>query len=80
MNKTLPKSRTRISRSTLQAFNRPRKLLSRDPRKLRWRSMRSTPTSCAKMDAWWRAANYLSIGQTYLYDNRCLKNRSRRST
>ena len=22
-----------------------------------------------KMDAWWRAANYLSVGQTYLYDN-----------
>src|SRR3974390_3845817 len=26
-----------------------------------------------KMDAWWRAANYLSIGQTYLYDNPLLK-------
>jgi xylulose-5-phosphate/fructose-6-phosphate phosphoketolase len=25
------------------------------------------------MDAWWRAANYLSIGQTYLYDNPLLK-------
>ena len=22
-----------------------------------------------KIDAWWRAANYLSVGQTYLYDN-----------
>ncbi|HKX00242.1 MAG TPA: phosphoketolase family protein [Bryobacteraceae bacterium] len=22
-----------------------------------------------KMDAWWRAANYLSVGQIYLYDN-----------
>ena len=26
-----------------------------------------------KMDAWWRAANYLSVGQTYLYDNPLLK-------
>ena|SRR5438874_2109859 len=25
------------------------------------------------MDAWWRAANYLSIGQIYLYDNPLLK-------
>ena len=27
----------------------------------------------AKMDAYWRAANYLSIGQIYLYDNPLLK-------
>src|SRR3974390_2234466 len=27
----------------------------------------------SKMDAWWRAANYLSVGQTYLYDNPLLK-------
>ena len=26
-----------------------------------------------RMDAWWRAANYLSVGQTYLYDNPLLK-------
>src|SRR5262245_1813609 len=26
-----------------------------------------------KMDAWWRAANYLSVGQTYLYDNPLLR-------
>src|SRR5438128_11038861 len=26
-----------------------------------------------KMDAWWRAANYLSVGQTYLYANALLK-------
>src|SRR6185437_14549159 len=25
------------------------------------------------MDAWWRAANYLSIGQIYLHDNPLLK-------
>ncbi len=27
----------------------------------------------AKMDAYWRAANYLSVGQLYLYDNPLLK-------
>src|ERR687895_818166 len=27
----------------------------------------------AKMDAYWRAANYLSVGQIYLYDNPLLK-------
>ena len=26
-----------------------------------------------RMDAWWRAANYLSIGQIYLYDNPLLR-------
>src|SRR6266478_2417985 len=31
------------------------------------------PELLRKMDAWWRAANYLSIGQTYLYDNPLLK-------
>src|SRR5262250_1697375 len=25
------------------------------------------------MDAWWRAANYLSVGQIYLYDNPLLE-------
>ena len=32
-----------------------------------------SPDVLAKMDAWWRAANYLSVGQTYLYDNPLLK-------
>ena len=27
----------------------------------------------ALMDAWWRAANYLSVGQIYLLDNPLLK-------
>ena len=26
-----------------------------------------------KLDAWWRAANYLSVGQIYLFDNALLK-------
>ena len=28
-----------------------------------------TPELLHKMDAYWRAANYLSVGQIYLYDN-----------
>ena len=27
----------------------------------------------SQMDAYWRAANYLSVGQIYLYDNPLLK-------
>ena len=27
------------------------------------------------IDAYWRAANYLSVGQIYLYDNPLLKSR-----
>ena len=34
----------------------------------------------ALMDAYWRAANYLSVGQIYLYDNPLLKKPSQRST
>src|SRR6266566_1193834 len=32
-----------------------------------------TPEQLRKMDAWWRAANYLSVGQIYLLDNPLLK-------
>lgn len=32
-----------------------------------------SPDQLAKMDAWWRAANYLSVGQIYLLDNPLLK-------
>ena len=38
--------------------------------------MESSPLSAdllQKMDAYWRAANYLSVGQIYLYDNPLLK-------
>ena len=31
------------------------------------------PDEIAKMDAYWRAANYLSVGQIYLYDNPLLR-------
>ena len=32
-----------------------------------------SPDFLRKMDAYWRAANYLSVGQIYLYDNPLLK-------
>src|SRR6476619_6832973 len=32
-----------------------------------------TPELLQKMDGYWRAANYLSVGQIYLYDNPLLK-------
>ncbi len=32
-----------------------------------------SPELLVKMDAYWRAANYLSVGQIYLYDNPLLK-------
>jgi xylulose-5-phosphate/fructose-6-phosphate phosphoketolase len=32
-----------------------------------------TPTDLATVDAWWRAANYLSVGQIYLMDNPLLR-------
>ena len=39
-----------------------------------------SPELLRKMDAYWRAANYLSVGQIYLYDNPLLKDRCERST
>lgn len=33
----------------------------------------ASPDVLAKLDAWWRAANYLSVGQIYLYDNVLLR-------
>ena len=32
-----------------------------------------SPELLQKMNAYWRAANYLSVGQIYLYDNPLLK-------
>ena len=37
------------------------------------RKTRLEPDLLRKMDAYWRAANYLSVGQIYLYDNPLLK-------
>lgn len=32
-----------------------------------------TAEQCARMNAWWRAANYLSVGQIYLLANPLLR-------
>ena len=32
-----------------------------------------SPELLQRLDAYWRAANYLSVGQIYLYDNPLLK-------
>jgi xylulose-5-phosphate/fructose-6-phosphate phosphoketolase len=60
------KSKKRISHSSMAKFaTAPRASVSAN-----------NPLSAgllAKMDAWWRAANYLSVGQTYLYHNPLLK-------
>ena len=32
-----------------------------------------SPELLGKINAYWRAANYLSVGQIYLYDNPLLK-------
>ena len=32
-----------------------------------------TPDSLRKIDAYWRASNYISVGQIYLYDNPLLR-------
>jgi xylulose-5-phosphate/fructose-6-phosphate phosphoketolase len=40
---------------------------------------RPTSPSLRLTDAWWRAANYLSVGQIYLYDNPLLKKPLRRA-
>jgi len=43
-----------------------------------WRRRGSTPpddATLARVHAWWRAANYLSVGQIYLLDNPLLRDR-----
>jgi hypothetical protein len=60
------------------------------PKSLRKDSVDAPPTRCREsplsteqlraMDAYWRAANYLSVGQIYLYDDPLLKSRSGAST
>ena len=42
------------------------------------RTTDATAEQLAAVDAWWRAANYLSIGQIYLLDNPLLRRPLRR--
>ena len=66
MKKSLPKSGRRISGSALTQLTNSRSAPSTANGPLDAVLLR-------KIDAWWRAANYLSVGQTYLYDNPLLK-------
>jgi xylulose-5-phosphate/fructose-6-phosphate phosphoketolase len=66
MNKTLRKSRQRTNRPATPRLTRTRRPPIEPDDSLDTNLLR-------KMDAWWRAANYLSVGQTYLYDNPLLK-------
>ena len=66
MKKSLPKSGRRISRSAVKKLTNTRSAPSTANGPLEAVLLR-------KIDAWWRAANYLSVGQTYLYDNPLLK-------
>src|SRR5579859_1920464 len=50
----------------LRGNGKGRKTLNAQPAAL-------SPELLGKMDAYWRAANYLSVGQIYLYDNPLLK-------
>src|SRR5262245_36136072 len=67
------KNETRkTGRSTHGASRSTVKSVPRGPTK----KVKSTPLSrdeLNKIDAYWRAANYLSVGQIYLYDNPLLK-------
>ena len=66
MKKSHPKSGRRISSSALKKLTNTRSAPSTANGPLEAVLLR-------KIDAWWRAANYLSVGQTYLYDNPLLK-------
>ena len=66
MRKNLPKSGRRISSSALTKLTNASSvpLTANGPLEA---------VLLRRIDAWWRAANYLSVGQTYLYDNPLLK-------
>ncbi len=68
------KSRGRTSTQVMKQFRHARSIRPRTSRTARARV--DGPLNAellGKMNAWWRAANYLSVGQTYLYDNPLLK-------
>ncbi len=58
-----------------QSLRASRSVKKSAPRPVRPRSRRAplSADALAKIDAYWRAANYLSVGQIYLYDNPLLK-------
>src|SRR5438445_10904534 len=63
-----PRDRTVMTTTSFKAADRDMKAnANRLPRPT------LTPALLEKMDAYWRAANYLSVGQIYLYDNPLLR-------
>jgi xylulose-5-phosphate/fructose-6-phosphate phosphoketolase len=66
MKTRLPQSRRQVSRSAFKERGDTRSVPSTANGPLDAVLLR-------KVDAWWRAANYLSVGQTYLHDNPLLK-------
>src|SRR5262245_64104437 len=74
MSKTHPKSHSRISGSAMKKFSNAIGAPARIARTTKTHVDGPLDAGLLrKMDAWWRAANYLSVGQTYLYDNPLLK-------
>jgi xylulose-5-phosphate/fructose-6-phosphate phosphoketolase len=76
MRKTLTKNHRRGAKIATSSISfTPRSMLRRVARASvsRKASEPLDPELLRKMHAWWRAANYLSVGQTYLYDNPLLK-------
>src|SRR6266542_4659955 len=59
-------------KQSLRAPTSAKKAASRPPRP-RSRASPLSADELAKIDAYWRAANYLAVGQIYLYDNPLLK-------
>ncbi len=59
-------------KQSLRAPTSAKKAASRPPRP-RSRASPMSADELAKIDAYWRAANYLAVGQIYLYDNPLLK-------
>ncbi len=56
-----------------QSLHAPRSRKTRGPESRRSRAAPLSRDALAKIDAYWRAANYLAVGQIYLYDNPLLK-------
>jgi xylulose-5-phosphate/fructose-6-phosphate phosphoketolase len=70
--KSLAKKEAKANtRSDSKSDSRPVKKVSLHPIEHPERTL--TPELLHKMNAYWRAANYLSVGQIYLYDNPLLK-------
>src|SRR5438876_8322369 len=64
MDKSLSRETLRLSRNEITRNEEPMRQTKKKP---------LSPDLLTKMHAYWRASNYLSVGQIYLYDNPLLK-------